>query len=77
VPFWVSATDAHVLGYLSLGGRQAVRVSFFDPGSPAWFTLVLDRKTFRTLDSHMVTNAHFMHDTYGSFNSTAPIVAPH
>jgi len=76
VPFWVSVTDAHVLGNLTFGGRQAVRVSFFDPGSPAWFTVVLDRKTFRTLESHMVTNAHFMHDVYGSFNSTPAIVPP-
>jgi hypothetical protein len=76
VPFWVSVTDAHILGNLTFAGRAAVRVSFFDPGSPAWFTLVLDRKTGRTLESHMVTNAHFMHDTYGSFNTTPPVVAP-
>ena len=69
-------TDAHVLGAVTFGGREAVRVSFFDPGSPAWFTLVLDRKTFRTLDSRMVTNAHFMHDVYRSFDSTPAIVAP-
>jgi hypothetical protein len=77
VPFWVSVRDAHVLGNLTFGGQPAVRVSFFDPGSPAWFTLVLDRKTFRTLDSHMVTNAHFMHDAYSAFNATASITIPH
>jgi hypothetical protein len=76
VPFWVSVRDAHVLGNLTAGGRAAVRVSFYDPGSHAWFTLVLDRKNFRTLESHMVTNAHFMHDVYRSFDSTPPIVAP-
>ena len=76
VPLWVSVTRAHVLGNLTFAGRPAVRVSFFDPGSPAWFTVVLDRKTFRTLRSDMVTNAHFMHDVYGSFNSTPPIVPP-
>jgi hypothetical protein len=76
VPFWVSVRDAHVLGNVTFAGRPAVRVSFFDPGSPAWFTLVLDRKTFRTLDSHMVTNAHFMHDAYSAFNATAPVVPP-
>jgi hypothetical protein len=76
VPFWVSVTDAHVLGNLTFHGRPAVRASFYDPGSHAWFTVVLDQKTHRTLDSHMVTNAHFMHDTYGSFNSTPPVVAP-
>jgi hypothetical protein len=76
VPFWVSVTNAHVLGNVTLGGRQAVRVSFFDPGSHAWFTLVVARKTFRTLESHMVTNAHFMHDVYSAFDSTPAIVPP-
>jgi hypothetical protein len=76
VPFWVSVTNAHALGNLTFRGRQAVRVSFFDPGSPAWFTLVVDRKTFRTLESHMVTNAHFMHDVYSAFDSTPAIVPP-
>ena len=76
VPFWVSVTDAHVLGDITYQGRKAMRVSFFDPGSPAWFTLVIDRKTSRTLDSHMVTNAHFMHDTYESFDTTPAIVPP-
>ena len=76
VPFWVSATDAHILGPATVAGRPAIRVSFFDPGSPAWFTIVVDRTTYRTLDSRMVTNAHFMHDVYGSFNSTSPIVPP-
>jgi hypothetical protein len=65
-----------VLGDVTYTGRPAVRVSFFDPLSRAWFTLVLERKTSRTLDSHMVTNAHFMHDSYGSFDSTPAIVPP-
>jgi hypothetical protein len=76
VPFWVQVTDAHVLGDVTYNGRKAVRVSFFDPASLAWFTLVIDRKTLRTLDSHMVTNAHFMHDSYSSFDSTSAIVPP-
>jgi hypothetical protein len=76
VPFWAGVTRAHVLGEITYRGHRAVRVSFFDPASRAWFTVVLDRKTLRTLDSHMVTNAHFMHDIYGSFDSTAAIVPP-
>lgn len=76
VPFWVSVTRAHVLGNLTYARRAAVRVSFFDPDSRAWFTLVLDRRTLHTLDSRMVTNAHFMHDVYGSFNTTPAIVPP-
>jgi hypothetical protein len=76
VPPWVEVADAHVLGPLSSRGRDAVRVSFFDPGTPAWFTLVLDRSTYRTLDLRMVTNAHFMHDLYRAFDSTPPILPP-
>ena len=76
VPFWVSVADAHVLGTTTVNGRPAWRVSFFDPGSPAWFDVVIDRATRRTLESRMVTTAHFMHDVYSSFDSTSPIVPP-
>jgi hypothetical protein len=76
LPAWLGVTDAHVLGNLTYRGRPAVRVSFFDPPSRSWFTLVIDRKTFRTFDVWMITNAHFMHDVYGAFNSTPPIVPP-
>jgi hypothetical protein len=43
--------------------RHALR-----PETPAWFTVVLDRQTLRTLDLRMITTAHFMHDVYGPFN---------
>ena len=76
VPSWVVVTDAHVLGAITVRGRAAVRVSFFDPVSAAWFTLVVDPKTQRTLDLNMVTNAHFMHDVFRAFDSTRPIVPP-
>jgi hypothetical protein len=77
VPPWVQVTRAHVLGDVTFRGRRAVRVSFFDPGTPAWFTLVVERGTNRTLELRMVTNAHFMHDVYRAFDSTPAIVAPH
>jgi hypothetical protein len=76
LPAWVSVTDAHVLGDVTYRGRRAVRVSFFDAASRAWFALTIDRKTFRTLDVWMITNAHFMHDSYRAFNATQPIVPP-
>ena len=69
-------TAAHVLGDVTYRGRRAVRVSFFDPPSRAWFELTIDRKTLRTLDVWMVTNAHFMRDSYRAFNSTPAIVPP-
>jgi hypothetical protein len=74
-PPWVSATDAHVVGSATLRGRSAWKVSFFDPQTPAWFDVVLDRETLRTLDLRMNTTAHFMHEVYGSFN-TAPAIRP-
>jgi hypothetical protein len=76
VPLWVKVADAHVLGTTTMRGRPAWRVSFFDPGTPAWFEVVLDKATLRTLDLRMVTTAHFMHDVYRSFNSTPGVQAP-
>jgi hypothetical protein len=75
-PFWVSVADAHVLGAVTIDGRPAWHVSFFDPQTPAWFDVMVDRKTFLTLNMHMITTAHFMFDTYGQFNSTARVVPP-
>ena len=76
VPGWVRVTDAHVLGRAIVHGRPAWRVSFFDPGTPAWFTVAIDRQSFRTLDSRMTATSHFMHDVYGAFNTTPPITPP-
>jgi hypothetical protein len=76
VPAWVRVTDAHVLGTATVGGRPAWRISFFDPGTPAWFTVAIDRQTFHTLDSRMTTTAHFMHDVFGSFDTTPAILPP-
>jgi hypothetical protein len=76
VPTWVTVRDAHVLGRVTVRGRPAWLVSFYDPVTPAWFTAAIDRTTLRTLDVHMVATAHFMHDAYGAFNATAPITPP-
>jgi hypothetical protein len=76
VPFWVAATDTHLLGATRVQGRSAWLVSFFDPRTPAWFTVALDPRTLHTLELRMVTTAHFMHDVYGSFDATAPIRPP-
>ena len=76
LPPWTAVRDAHVLDVESFHGHRAWRVSFFDPGTPAWFTLLIEQKTYHTLQSMMVTTAHFMHDVYGAFNTTPPITAP-
>ncbi|MDX6527074.1 MAG: hypothetical protein QOI43_2585 [Gaiellales bacterium] len=75
-PFWVEATDAHIAGSGTLRGRPVWRVSFFDPKTPGWFVVAIDRKTYRTLDVRMTAAAHFMHDSYGSFNTSIKIAPP-
>jgi hypothetical protein len=76
VPPWVAVADAHVLGSGVVSGRPVWRVSFFDPRSRAWFSATLDRATLRTLETRMITTAHFMHDVYSAFNTTAPVRPP-
>lgn len=76
VPVWVSATNAHVLGTEVRHGRPIWRVSFFDPRTPAWFDVALDRETLRTLELRMITTAHFMHEVYSGFNTTPAIRVP-
>jgi hypothetical protein len=75
-PPWVSATNAFVIARMTARGRPAWKVSFLDPKMPAWFTILLDRQSLRTLDLRMVTTAHFMHQVYGAFDATAAIRVP-
>jgi hypothetical protein len=76
VPFWAKSANAHVLGTTTVRGKPAWRVSFYDPRSRAWFTVALEKETLRTLDLRMTATAHFMHDTYGSFDRAQPITPP-
>ena len=76
LPPWTAVRDAHLLGEETFQGHPSWRVSFFDPGTPAWFTVVIEQKTYHTLQSQMITTAHFMHDVYGAFNTTPPITPP-
>jgi hypothetical protein len=72
VPFWVAFDDARILDTTP----TAWRISFYDPRTPAWFEVIVDQRTFRTLDLRMTTAAHFMHDTYSGFNAPTRIVPP-
>jgi hypothetical protein len=71
-PFWVSWTDAHVLETTP----SARRVSFFDPKTPAWFELLIARRSMRPLELRMNTTAHFMHEVYGGFDEPLKIKPP-
>jgi hypothetical protein len=75
-PPWVSAANARVVGTTLARGRPALMVTFFDPKTPAWYTLIVDRETLRTYDVRMVATAHFMHDRFHSFNKTPAIRPP-
>ena len=76
IPGWVTVTDAHVLGATTVRGRPAWRVSFYDPRTPGWFTVLADKTSLRIYRVRMTATAHFMRDDYGSFNTTPAIVPP-
>lgn len=75
-PAWVGIRDARLLGSGTFAGRPVWRATFFDPGTPAWFAVTIDQATYRTLESQMITTAHFMHDRYTAFNRTRPVTPP-
>jgi hypothetical protein len=51
-------------------------ISFADPTIPAYFTVTLDAKTLLPRVLHMTAAAHFMTDSYESFNSPRAIFPP-
>jgi hypothetical protein len=76
VPSWVEVTDAHVLGSTTVRGRPAWRISFFDPQTPGWYTVLVDKASLRSYQVRMTATSHFMQDDYGAFNATSPILPP-
>ena len=68
-PWGAGAYDVTLLGGGRLGGRPVVRFSMFEPTTPAWYTVTLDRATLRTLTVSMTAAAHFMRDRYVAFNA--------
>ena len=72
VPVWQAAADAHVVAETP----KTTEVTFFDPRTPAWFDITIDKRTSHTLDLRMITTAHFMHERYGSFDAPLSITPP-
>jgi hypothetical protein len=72
VPVWQSATDAYVVGATA----TTWRITFYDPRTPAWFAISVDKRTLRTLDLRMITTAHFMHERYGPFDAPLVVAPP-
>jgi copper transport protein len=76
-PAWGDvARNARVLGTGSIGGRPVWIVSFANPTIPAWFTVWIDRKSYRTLRLRMTAAAHFMFHRYLEFDRPLRIVPP-
>jgi hypothetical protein len=76
VPPWVGATNAYVVGATTVGGRPATVVTFFDPNTPGWYRLVVERDSGRTTDVRMIATSHFMRDRLYSFDATPRIRPP-
>jgi len=75
-PFWATTADARVLGSSTVDGRAAWVVSFFDPSTPAWYQVVIDKQDYRTLDLTMTAASHFMHHVYGPFDASFRLRPP-
>ena len=76
-PAWGSrATNAYVIGQTRVAGRPAWLVSFVNPNTPAWFTVAIDRATYRPLRLRMTAAAHFMRHRYLEFNRPLTIEPP-
>jgi hypothetical protein len=76
VPFWSKAVDAHVVGTVSVDGHPAWKVTFFDPSTPGWYSILVDKATSHTVSVDMTATAHFMHDEYSGFNAPLSITPP-
>jgi hypothetical protein len=70
-PPWTYPANAHVIASTS----RTMTVSFADPTTPAYFTVVLDRMTLLPHVVHMTAASHFMTERYRGFN-LPPAVRP-
>jgi hypothetical protein len=71
-PIWAGqVTNAYLLS----STPSTYVVSFLKPIGPAWFTVVLDRRTMLPRTLRMTAAAHFMHHRYSDFNA-APRIKP-
>jgi hypothetical protein len=57
-------------------GRDTLRVSFFNPTTPAWFELWLDGRKLRPVKLEMTATARFMHQRYTAFDFPRRIFPP-
>jgi copper transport protein len=67
---------AHYAGDETVKGTTLSVVTFYDPLTPAWFTIHLDPNTGRTYAMDMIATAHFMREDYRNFDKPLAIVPP-
>jgi copper transport protein len=70
------ARNAYVLGERREGRRRVAVVALMDPGTPAWWRLVIDLDTHRVLRDRLVTYGHFMTQRFWQFNRPLRIQPP-
>jgi hypothetical protein len=75
-PDWRRALHPSVLGSAKRDGRPVWRVSFYDPTTPAWFEVEIDKETGLPLWLEMIAAAHFMTHTFHGFNAPIAILPP-
>jgi copper transport protein len=71
-PPWAEVSNARLIG--STRGTQTV--AFLDRSIPAWFEVVVDRRTGLPLRARMTATAHFMRHVYGRFDAAPPVEPP-
>lgn len=76
VPWGAGAYDISLLGSGRAHGGAVVRLSLYEPTTPAWYTVTLDRRSGRTLEVDMTATAHFMRDRYLVFDAPLRIEPP-
>ncbi|MGI9020896.1 MAG: copper resistance CopC/CopD family protein [Solirubrobacterales bacterium] len=60
-----------------LGSANGVtRIALFDPASPIWYRLEIDRETKRIVRERMITGGHYMTRRYFAFDQPLDLKAP-
>jgi len=58
------------------GVRRVIRLAVYDPATPVWYLLEIDRRSHRVLEERMVAPGHFMDRRYFGFDLPVRIVSP-
>jgi hypothetical protein len=64
------------LGPAQQGRSPAVELAVYDPATPVWFRLRIERDSGRVLSERMIATGHFMDRRYFAFNRHLRIVPP-